>query len=485
MNLRQKTISGLTWSFVDNFAKQGIVFIIGIILARLLAPREFGLIGMTTIFITLAESLFDSGFGQALVRKKNCTQADYATVFYYNMCLGVFLYLILFLSAGTISSFFNEPKLELILQVLGFGLIINSFTLIHVILLIKRIDFKLQTKITVLASIGSGIVGVYMAYNGFGVWSLVAKMLFGFAFTSMLLWSWSPWKPSFEFSLHSFKEMFSFGSKLLISGLLDKVYNNIYLLVIGKYFSATELGFYTRADQFKNLPSQNIMVVIQRVSYPALSSIQDDIPRLKQAYKKLIKGTMFITFFLMLGLAAIAKPLVLVLIGAKWLPSVIYLQLLCFVGIFFPLKAINQNMLKVQGLSGIVLKLEIIKKIVAIPLIFIGIFYGIKFLIMGMIFHSSIAFLLDSYYSGRLIGYSTLHQIKDTFSSFIIAAFIASIVFATGIWLNTSDIITLLLELVIFIFLSILILEIFKVSDYLLIKNIIIEKLITIKNHKK
>ena len=283
MSLKQKTISGLSWSFVDNFIKQSIVFVIGIILARLLTPREFGLIGMTTVFISLSESFIDSGFGQALVRKKNCTQADYATVFYYNLCLGIVFYLFLFLTAGVISRFFNEPKLELIIQVLGFGLIIKSFSLIHLILLIKRIDFKLQTKITVLSSFASGFVGVYMAYNGYGVWSLVAKMLTGYLFTSTLLWTWSKWKPSFEFSWLSFKGMFSFGSKLLISGLLDKAYKNIYLLIIGKYFSATDLGYYTRADSFKNLPSQNLMVVIQRVSYPTLASIQDDIPRLKGA----------------------------------------------------------------------------------------------------------------------------------------------------------------------------------------------------------
>ncbi len=477
MSLKQKTISGLTWSFIDNFSKQSIVFIIGIILARLLSPKEFGLVGMTTIFLAFSDSFIDSGFGQALVRKKDCTQTDYSTVFFFNFIIGIILYSILFLSAGFISRFFNEPKLESILQILGLGLVIKSFTLIHQIFLIKQIDFKLQTKITILASISSGIIGVYMAYNGYGVWSLVIKTLSGFVFTSIFLWYWNKWRPSFVFSWRSFREMFSFGSNLLMSNLLNKAYNNSFLLIIGKFFSATELGFYSRADQFKNLPSQNIMVVIQRVSYPALSSIQNDIPRLKSAYQKLIRSTMLITFTLMLGLAAIAKPLVLTLIGEKWLPSIVYLQLLCFVGIFFPLQAINQNMLKVQGLSGVVLKLEIIKKIIAIPVVIVGIFYGINTMIIGMIIHSIISYILDSYYSGKLIGYSIFQQIRDIFPSFLVSGCISSFVFLLGLFLKTSILMILIIQGLSYIFIFIIVLELFKMNDYLFLKQIVTEKM--------
>ena len=262
-DLKQKTISGLSWSFIDNFSKLGITFIVGIILARLLEPREFGLVGMTTIFIAISQSIIDSGFTQALIRKQNCTQKDYSTVFYFNLVNGIVFYLVLFFAAGLISHFFNEPKLALIIQVLALSLIINSLAIVQRARLTKEINFKLQTKISIIATTLSGIIGIWMAYTGYGVWSLVIKSLAGFAFTSILLWSWNKWIPHLVFSKDSFKEMFSFGSKLLVSGLIDTTYRNIYLLIIGKYFSATELGYYTRADQFKNLPSRTLLALFR------------------------------------------------------------------------------------------------------------------------------------------------------------------------------------------------------------------------------
>ena len=474
--LKEKTISGLTWSFIDNFSMHGITFVVGIILARLLTPREFGLIGMTTIFIAISQSFVNSGFSQALIRKKDCTQTDYSTVFYFNLVTAVFFYAVLYFSSGAISRFFDEPQLKLIVQVLGLGLIINAFTIIQRTRLTKRIDFKLQTKISVVAVIISGIVGIFLAMNGYGVWSLVIKTLLSYGLTSLLLWFWNGWMPSLVFSKKSFRELFSFGSRLLASGLLDTGYRNIYLLIIGKYFSAAELGFYTRADQFKRLPSKNITSVIQRVSYPVLSSIQDDIPRLKATYKKLIKSTMLITFTAMIFMAAIAEPLVITLIGEQWLPSVVYLQLLCFAGMFYPLHAINLNMLNVQGRSDLFLRLEIIKKIKALPVIVIGITFGIKFMIMGMIVNSMISYFLNSYYSGRLIGYSSGKQILDILPSFLLALTIGSIVFITGTLLTVSTPITLLVQLLTGGLVTIGLVELFQMKDYLFIKQIVREK---------
>lgn len=477
MSLKQKTISGLTWSFIDNFSKLGLTFVIGIILARLLSPREFGLIGMITIFMALSQSLVDSGFTQALIRKKYCTQADYSTVFYFNLLVGVVLYLILFFTAGAISRFFDEPQLYLIIRVVGLSIIVNAFTIVQRARLTKEINFKLQTKISVIATVGSGGIGIYMAFAGYGVWSLVFKMLSGYFFTSLLLWIWNKWKPSFIFNINSFKEMFSFGSKLLLSGLIDTIYRNIYLLVIGKFFSAAQLGYYTRADQFANLPSQNITGVIQRVSYPVLSSIQDDKIRLKAAYQKLIKSTMFISFVLMINLAAIAKPLVLILIGQKWEPSIIYLQLLCFVGMLYPLHAINLNMLNVQGRSDLFLRLEIIKKILAIPIIFIGILLGIKEMILCMLLVSILSYFLNSYYSGKHINYSNTQQIRDILPSFIFALLVGSIVFAIGFYLHVPNYLSLLIQLLSGSLLVIVLAEVFKMRDYLFIKEIILEKM--------
>lgn len=484
-SLKQKTVSGLLWSFLDNFSKLGLAFVIGIILARLLTPREFGLVGMITIFIALSQSLVDSGFTQALIRKKDCTQDDYSTVFYFNLFVGIVLYTVLFFSSGAISRFFNEPQLSIIVQVISLGIIVNAFSIVQRARLTKKINFRLQTKISIIASLVSGIIGISMAYTGYGVWSLVIKSLIGSMLTSFFLWLWNKWKPAFVFSQKSFKEMFTFGYKLMLSGLIDTAYRNIYLLIIGRYFSASELGFYTRADQFNNLPSQNITGVIQRVSYPVLSEIQSDLPRLKMAYQKIIKSTMLITFVSMVTMAAIAKPLILTLIGENWMPSAAYLQLLTFVGILYPLHAINLNMLNVQGRSDLFLRLEIIKKILAIPVIIIGVLLGIKMMIIGMIIISVIAYFLNSYYSGQLIGYSSLQQIKDIFPSFILALFIGLMIYLIGLFLILPNYLILIIQLVSGGVLFFTLVELFKMKDYEYVKKIVLDKFLNHKNESK
>jgi O-antigen/teichoic acid export membrane protein len=477
MSLKQKTVSALIWSLIDNIANLGINFVIGIILARLLSPHEFGLIGMITIFLAVAQTFITGGFGQALIRKSNCTQADYSTVFLFNLVVSVFLFLVLFFSAGTISVFFNEPKLSLLIRVLATGLIINALSIIQKTILTKRLDFKLQTRISIIASIISGIIAIVLALYGFGVWSLVVRILISFVLNSFFLWYWNTWRPLFLFDKKSFNELFSFGGKILLSGLIDTIYQNIYYVVIGKYFHADQLGYYTRADQFQALPSQNMQGVIGRVSYPILATIQHDIPALKSAYIKLIKSTMLISFVLMIGMAAVAKSMIVALIGIKWLPSVAYLQLLCFVGMFIPLHALNLNMLEIQGRSDLFLRLEIIKKILAVPAIIIGIFIGIKGMIVGMFINTLIAYYLNSYWSGKFIGYSFFNQIKDILPAFLIAVFVSGLVFLLGILVNLSPIVVFSLQISLGILLTIGICEFIKFEDYFYIKQIIVEKI--------
>ncbi len=477
MSLKQKTIAGLTWSFIDSFVGQGIIFIVGIILARILSPREFGLVGMLTIFIAVSESFINSGFSSALIRKKECTQTDYSTVFFFNLAVGTFLFVILFFSAPFIGEFFSEPELTAIVRVFSIVLIIDSLTLIQRTTLTKRIDFKLQARISIIAATGSGVVAIYMACTGWGVWSLVTQRLSREGINSLLLWLWNKWKPIWTFSKDSFKELFGFSSKLLISGLIDTIYNNVYFLVIGKFFAAQELGYYTRADQFKSLPSQNLNNIIIKVSYPVLSSIQDDIPRLKETFKKIIRSTMLVTFVLMLGLAAVAEPMILTLIGKKWEPCVIYLQMLCFVGMLYPLHALNLNMLMVKGRSDLFLRLEIIKKALAVPVIVIAIFLGIKSMIFGMILLSLIAYYLNSYWSGRLIGYSLIAQVKDILPSFMIAALMSMIVFIEGMLFKLTPLPMLIVQITTGAILTVGMCEMFRFKDYLYIKEIVNEKL--------
>jgi len=481
MSLKQKTVSGLLWSFVDTMAGQGITFVVGIILARLLTPREFGLIGMITVFIAVSESFINSGFSSALIRKKDCTDTDFSTVFFFNLAAGILFFLLLFFSAPAISGFFNEPELTAILQVLGIVLIIDSLTLIQRTILTKRIDFKLQARISVIASIGSGVVAITMAFYGFGVWALVAQRFVKQGLNSLFLWMWNRWRPLLVFSKESFKELFGFGSKLLVGGLIDTIYRNVYYLIIGKFFSAQELGFYTKADDFQRLPSQNINAIISRVSYPILSIIQSDIPRLKNNYRKLIRTIMFITFILMMGMAAVAEPLIHTLIGAKWEPAIIYLQMLCFVGMMYPLHALNLNMLLVLGRSDLLLKLEVIKKIIAIPTIVIGVFFGIKMMIVGMIVNTLIAYYLNSYWSGVKIGYSFKHQVKDILPSFFLALSMGVTVYFIGLLLPFSYPIKLIIQIVfggLFVF---VISEVTKFRDYIFAKQLVLEKIHSIK----
>ena len=481
MSLKQKTVSGLLWSFIDQFANLGITFIAGIILARLLSPREFGLIGMITVFIAVSESFINSGFSSALIRKKDCTDTDFSTVFYFNLVAGILFFFILFFSAPAIAGFFDEPQLEAIVQVLGIILIIDSLTLIQRTILTKRIDFKLQARISVIASLGSGIVAIVMAFNGFGVWSLVVQRLLRQGLNSLFLWLWNRWRPLWVFSKQSFKELFGFGSKLLVSGLIDTLYRNIYYLVIGKYFSAQELGYYTRAEGFKNLPSQNLNSIVSRVTYPVLSTLQDDIPMLRSYYQKLIRSVMFITFILMLGMAAVAEPMIHTLIGAKWEPAIIYLQMLCFTGMMYPLHALNLNMLQVQGRSDLFLKLEVIKKVIAIPTIIVGIFFGIKMMIAGMMVNTLIAYYLNSYWSGVKIGYSFSQQVKDILPSFFLALSMGVTVFFIGLLLPFSYPVRLIIQILFGGLFVLVFCELTKFRDYIFAKQLVLEKIHSIR----
>jgi teichuronic acid exporter len=329
ISLKQKATQGILWSSIESFASQFISLIVGIILARMLTPKEFGLIGMVTIFIAVSQSFLESGFSNALIRKKDCTQTDYSTVFFFNLAAGVIFFIVLFISAPAISNFFKEPELKTIVQVLALVLIIDSLTIIQRTILIRRVDFKLQTRISVISSTGSGLFAIILAWKGFGVWSLVGLTLAKESLNSFLLWLWNQWRPALVFSMSSFRELFSFGSKLLVSGLLDTIYRNIYFFIIGKYFSVQELGYFTRAYQFNTASSQSITGIMSRVTFPILAQMQDNPVMLKEGYRKMIKSIMLITFVIMLGMAAIAEPMIISLIGEKWRPSIIYLQMLC------------------------------------------------------------------------------------------------------------------------------------------------------------
>ncbi len=412
-SLKIKTLHGMFWSFLERNGQQGIELVISIILARLLLPEQFGLIAMLAIFMAIAQSFLDSGFGSALIQKKDATHVDFCSIFYFNIVVGIVVAGLLCLAAPWIAAFYEEPTLTPLTRFLSLNLVINSFALIQSTLLIKHIDFKTQLKVSIAATIGSGIIGITLAYLGFGVWSLAIHLVMSTLFRTVLLWFLNTWRPSLVFSFAALKNMFAFGSKLLFSGLLSTVFRNIYLLVIGKLFTATDLGFYTRAKSCIRLSSENLTSSVNRVTFPVFSSIQDDTARFKRGVQKALTTLSFLNFPIMIGLLVTAKPLVLVLLTEKWLPCVPYLQLLCFVGLLYPLHLINLNVLIAKGRSDLFLRLEVLKKILVVIAIAVTYRWGIQAMIYGQIGVSILSYYLNSYYTGRLIGYPLKKQVFD------------------------------------------------------------------------
>ena len=448
-SLKRKTTTGLFWSFIDLSANQGIQFIIQIILARLLLPEHFGVIGMIIVFIAISNSIVDSGFSQALIRDQDTTQEDYSTVFHFNLLMAITMYVIIFISANPISIFFGEPQLINIIKVISLVLIINALGIIQRVMLTKKVDFKTITKVSLIAVIMSGSVTITMAVLGYGIWCLVVNTILMSFIQTLLLWFFNKWVPSMKFNMHSFKKYFKFGYKLLIAGMIDTFYHNLFYVIIGRFYSTVQLGYYTNAVKFSDASSQVISSVVQRVSYPLLSSIQDDEERLKSGFKKIIKSSAFINFPLMIGLASVATPLFSILLGEKWMPSVIYFQLLCLAGILYPLHAINLNILQVKGRSDLFLLIEVIKCFVLTILIALSLLFqlGIIGLIWAAVINSYIALYINTYFSAREIDYSAKNQLKDILPMLLISIFMGIVVYLVGSVLPDNHFIKLICQI--------------------------------------
>lgn len=420
-SLRSKTVKGVVWSSIERFSTQGVQFLIMIIMARLLTPKDYGLIGMLAIFLAVAQSLIDSGFSQALIRKQDRTDVDNSTVFYFNIVVSSALYLILFIAAPFVADFYNQPELTSVMRVVCLGVILNSLAVVQRALLTVRIDFKTQAKASLSAAVISGCIGIVLAYCGFGVWSLVVQQLLNLSVNTLLLWIFSKWRPIAVFSWKSFHELFAFGSKLLASGLLDTLYRNIYPIVIGKLFSASSLGHYTRAQQFSEFPSSNVTGIIQRVTYPILCGIQDETERLEAVYRKFLKLSAFIIFPLMIGMSAVACPFIDIALGKQWGFCGQLLQIICFAMMWYPIHAINLNLLQVKGRSDLFLRLEIIKKILGITVLCITAPFGLVVMCYGQIFNSIVALVINTYYTGKLINVGFIRQMKDLLPTILLS----------------------------------------------------------------
>lgn len=430
-SLKNKTKKGLAWSMIERFATQGVQFLFGIILARLLSPDDYGVIAMPLVFLAIAQCIIDSGFSTALIRKPELTEDDLSTAFYFNIGIGFFCYAVLFFSSPLIADFYHTPILSSLLKVTALAVLFNPLCAVQQAILTRKIDFKTQAIVSLSGAVVSGIVGLYMAYNGFGVWSLVFQQVGGYVMRTILLWILGKWKPKRKWSWESFHYLWGFGSKMLGSGLLDTIYNNIYPIVIGKYFSAQDLGNYTRAQQFSSLPSSNVTGVLQRVTFPVLSSIQNEDERLAKNYRKILKLSAFLVFPMMLMLSAIANPLVRILLTDKWIGCVILLQIVCFQMMWYPIHAINLNLLTVKGRSDLFFRLEIFKKIMGVCIMFITIPHGIIWMVSGGIVSSMLSLIINTYYTGKLINVGYFKQMGDLLPIFGVSFIMWLIVHAT------------------------------------------------------
>lgn len=429
-SLKNAAISGMLWSFCERFGFLSIQFITNIVLSRMLSPDDFGLIGMMMIFIALSNIFVDGGFGSALIQKKDPSHADYSTVFFINIILSSICYIILFSCSGIIAGFFSQFLLTDLLKILGLILIIDSFSIVQNNLLIKNLRFKTIAKVKISSAIVSSITAVIAAYCGLGVWSLVILSITNSVVKSILLWFNGHWFPSFIFSGESFRRLFGFGSKLLAASLLSELYRNFQQLVIGRYFSAKDLGFFTQAKQLEQIPVNTLMAVVNQVTYPVFSEMQNAKDRLVLGVRKSLKSLVFINFPLMVCLAIIAKPLILLLYTEKWLPSVSYFQLLCVgFGLLLIVHNTNLNILKAIGKSDSVLLLEIIKKISGVFLIIWGLKFGINGILYALALNSVIEFFLNGYCVGKYIDYGIMKQLRDIFPTLFISFSVGLIVY--------------------------------------------------------
>ena len=440
MSLKQKALSGILWKFIEQISRSVLAFTISIILARLLDISDFGLIGMLAIFIALSSVLIESGFAAALIQNKNRTELDYNTVFLFNIFIALICYVILFFCAPLIASFYGEPILVGLLRVLGLNLILNSFNTVQLTQLTIKIDFKTIAKVTLIGSITGGAIGILMAYTGFGVWALVAQTIITTIFSTIVLWAHSKWRPLFTFSFTSLKIMFNYGSKLLLASIYGITLNNLYNVIIGRVYKPEELGTYVRAMNLPELISATLNSVINSVTFPLMSSINDDRERMLSAYSRMLSMTAFIIFPLMTLLSALSYPFVMLFLTERWIAIVPLMQWLCFARMMTPISALNLNILQTTGRTDLLLWTELAKVPLLVTNMIITIPMGIGYVAIGSTIVTFICYFINTYFPGRKFGYGAVKQIKDCYKTIIATGcmYLAVYVLNTSIF-ATSD----------------------------------------------
>lgn len=419
--LKQQTKRGLYWSFFNQFANYGMNFCVGIVMARLLSPSDYGITALPAVFMSVAWILQNGGLGDALVRKTNLRDEDLSTAFYYSLMMGVALYLTLFFTAPLIADFYNTPVLVPLLRVTALGFLWGPMNTAQTVILKRNLDFKTPTKISLTTRVFSAIVGIVLAYMGYGLWALVVSGVLSSLLTMILNWFAVKWLPKSGWTKESFKYLWGYGNKIMASGMLDTLYNNITPIFVAKYYSPADLGLYNRAQGYAAMPSQQVTGVIQSVTFPVLSKMQNDDEALARNYRRMLRTTAFIVFPLMMTLSALARPLVITLITAKWEACIILLQIICFSMMWYPIHAINLNLLIVKGRSDLFLRLEIIKKIIGVSILVFTLPQGLVIFCIGNILSSMISLIINTYYTGKLINVGYFKQMGDLLPIFALS----------------------------------------------------------------
>lgn len=427
-----KVISNFIWRFAERCGAQGVSFIVSIVLARLLAPEMYGTIALVTVFTTVLNVFVDSGLGNALIQKKDADEVDFSTVFYFNLTICLFLYAAVFAVAPAIARFYNDLELVPIIRVLSLTIVISGIKNVQQAYVSRTLQFKRFFFSTLGGTIGAAIIGITMAYKGFGVWALVIQQIFNATVDTLILWVTVKWRPKAVFSFERLKGLASYGWKLLVSSLLDTVYNNVRQLIIGKLYSAADLAYYNKGKQFPNLVITNVNVAIDSVLFPVISANQDDTAQVKKMTRRAIQTSSFVIWPVVMGLAACAESIVKILLTEKWLPCVPYLQIFCFTYGFWPIHTANLNAIKAVGRSDIFLKLEIIKKVIGIASILISMPFGVMPMALAYMATAPLSAFVNATPNRKLLGYKYREQIMDMFPSMLLSFIMAVAVLMVG-----------------------------------------------------
>lgn len=462
---KQSVMSSFLWKLLERCGTQIVQFVLQIILARLLLPEDYGIVSIVTIFITIATVFVQTGFNTALIQKKEIDDIDYSSVFYLSLFVALILYVIMFISAPFIASFYNNELLSPVLRVLSLTLFLGAINSIQTAIVSRTMQFKKNFFSSLVAMLLSGIVGVILAYLGYGVWALVAQQLLNMLLLVIVLFFTIKWYPKLLFSFKKVKSLFSYGWKLLCSSLIDTVYSNIYDLIIGKKYTTSDLAFYNRGKQFPSLIVNNVNSSISTVLLPVMSKEQDNPIVIKEMTRKAITVSSYLMFPMMLGLAVVAKPLVSLILTDKWLECVPFLQILCFSYALWPIHTANLQAINAIGRSDIFLKLEIIKKIIGLFMIIVTVPMGLYAMAFGQIVTGVIASFINAYPNKKLLGYSYFEQIKDLLPTILIAVIMGMVVYFIS-YLPLNNLLILLLQCIMGIVIYILLSYIFKINSF-------------------